>query len=87
MVTTLSATLCSTHKHLGIYLDEKLNFGYHVTEKNAKDNKGIGVIKKLHKVLPRMALLTIYKCFIRPNLNFGDFIYDLPNNGSFCSNI
>ena len=71
---------CSTHKHLGMYLDEKLNFGHHITEKIAKANKGIGVIKKLHNVLPRRALLTIYKCFIRPNLDYGDFIYDQPNN-------
>ena len=78
---------CLTHKHLGMYLDEKLNFGYHITKKIAKANKGIGVIKKLHNVLPRRALLTIYKCFIRPNFDYGDFIYDQPNNGSFCSKI
>ena len=34
-----------------------------------------------------MALLTVYKCFIRPNLDYGDFIYDEPNNDSFCSKI
>ena len=78
---------CSTHKHLGMYLDEKLNFGHHITEKIAKANKGIGVIKKLHNVLPRRALLTIYKCFIRPNLDYGDFTYNQPNNDSFCSKI
>ena len=55
----------STHKHLGIYLAEKLNFGHHITEKIAKANKGIGVIKKLHNVLPHRVLLTIYKYFIR----------------------
>ena len=38
---------CSTHKHLGVYFDEKLNFGHHVTEKIAKAKKSIGVIKKL----------------------------------------
>ena len=76
---------CSTHKHLSMYLDEKLKFGHHITEKNTKANKGIGDIKKIHNVLPRRALLSIYKCFIRPNLDFGDFIYDQPNNGSFCS--
>ena len=64
-----------------MYLDEKLNFGHHITEKITKVNKGIGVIKK--NVLPRRALLTIYKCFIRPNLDYGDFIYGQPNNGSF----
>ena len=78
---------CSTHKHLGMYLDEKLNFGYHITEKIAKSNKGIGVIKKLHNALPHRALLTIYKCFIRPNLDYGDFIYNQPNNGSFFGKI
>ena len=78
---------CSTHKHLGMYLDEKLNFGHHITEKTAKANKGIGVIKKLHGVLSRRALLTIYKCFIRPNLDYDDFIYDQPNNDLFFSKI
>ena len=62
----------STHKHFGMHLDEKQNFVHHVTEKIAKANKGIGVIKKLHYVLPRRALLTIYECFIRPNLDYGD---------------
>ena len=69
---------CSTHKHLGMYLDVKLNFSHHLTEKIGKANKDIGVIKKLHNVLPRRVLLTIYKCSIRPNLDYGDFIYDQP---------
>ena len=29
---------CSTHKHLGIYFDEKLNFGHHINEKIEKAN-------------------------------------------------
>ena len=37
---------CSTvQKHLGVYLDEKLNFNTHITEKIGKASKGIGVIK------------------------------------------
>ena len=31
----ISVACCLTHKHLGMYLDEKLNFGHHVTEKIA----------------------------------------------------
>ena len=38
---------CSTNKHLGMYLDKTLNSGHHITEKIAKANKNIGVIKKL----------------------------------------
>ena len=73
---------CSSHKHSGMCLDEKQNVGHHITEKIANPNNSIGAIKKLHNVLPRRPLLTIYKCFIRPNLDYGDFIYDQPNNDS-----
>ena len=33
--------------------------------------------------LPRNALLTIYKCFIRPHLDYGDLLYDEPNKENF----
>ena len=55
-------------KHLGMQLDEKLNFNHHVKEKITKANKGVGLIHKLAHVLPRQSLLTIYKSFIRLNL-------------------
>ena len=44
--------------------------------------KGIGIIKKLSKTLPWHALITIYKSFVRPHLDYGDIIYDQPNNES-----
>ena len=37
--------------------------------------------------LPREALLRIYKSFVRPNLDYGDIIFDKPNNESFKSRI
>ena len=79
---------CSTvQKYLGVYLDEKLNFNTHITGKISKVSKGIGVIKKLFKSLPRNALLTIYKSFIRPHLDYGDIVYDRPDNESFISKL
>ena len=33
--------------------------------------------------LPRNALLTIYKSFVRPHLDYGDILYDKPNNENF----
>ena len=65
----------SFQKHLGIYLDEKLNFNHHIKEKMTKAMKGIGVIKRLSKMLPQHSLLTIYKSFVRPHLDYGDIIY------------
>ena len=49
--------------------------------------KRIGIIKKLSNVLPRKSLITIYKSFVRPQLDYGDLIYDQPNNESFYQQI
>ena len=45
----------------------------------------IGLIRRLSVNLPRNALLTIYKSFIRPHLDYGDILYDKPSNDNFQS--
>ena len=67
-------------KHLGMLLDSRLNFNEHVQSKMNKCYKIIGLIKKFSIHLPREALLRIYKSFVRPNLDYGDIIFDKPNN-------
>ena len=67
----------SCQKHLGLHLDEKLNFNTHVKEKITKANKGIGVIRKVAHVLPRESLITICKSFVRPPIDYGDIIVNL----------
>ena len=74
-------------KHLGLYLDEKLNFHDHINAKILKANQGIEIIKRLLNALFRESVLTIYKSFIRPHLDYCDIIYDQPNNESFCTKI
>ena len=66
----------SFQKHLGIYLDEKPKFNHHIKEKFTKAMKGIGVIKGLSMILPRHSLLTIYKSFVWPHLDYGDILND-----------
>ena len=45
---------------------------------------GILVIKKNFKQnLTRQSLVTIYKAFLRPLIDYGDIIYDQPQNESF----
>ena len=70
-------------KHLGMLLDSRLNFNEHVQNKTNKCYKIIGLIKNFSIHLPREALLRIYKSFVRPNLDYGDTIFDKPNNESF----
>ena len=77
----------SCQKHLGIYLDEKLNFSNHIKEKISKAIKGVGILRKLYNVLPRNSLITIYKSFIQPHLDYGVITFEQPENESFCPKI
>ena len=73
-IAPVAHTTCQ--KHLDLYLDEKLSFYDHIYVKLSKANKGIGIIKKLSNTLPRNSLLTIYKSFIRLNLDYCEIIFD-----------
>ena len=78
---------CPHEKHLGLILDEKLSFKKHLDDKINKAMKLVGTIRKLNSVLPRFSLLTIYKSFVRPHLDYGDVIYDQPNNQKLIDKI
>ena len=52
-----------------------------------KSYKRIDIIKRSSVNILRDALLRIYKSFIRPHLDYGDIIYDKPNNESFKNKI
>ena len=75
------------NKHLGLVLDSRLDFNEHITNKINKCNKIIVIMKKLSLFLSRKTLLTIYKSFFRPNLDYADKIYDKPFNESFKTKI
>ena len=62
----------SLQKHLGLFLDEKLSLLEQIDVKIKKATVGINLMHKLNLLLPRSSLLTIYKCFIRPHLDYGD---------------
>ena len=70
-------------KHLGVILDVKLTFEGHLKNVFNKTNKTIGLLWKLSNLLPRQALVTTYKAFVRPHLDYGDVLYDQDFNNSF----
>ena len=69
-----------SQKHLGFKLGERLILREHLKDKFAIVNKGIGMLEKLRNYLPRHFLVTPYKAFIQPHLDYADTIYDKPNN-------
>ena len=83
----LAVASCETHKHLGLLLDKRLAFDRHVEEMILRANKGVGLITRLRRYLPRNSLLTIYKALIRPHLDYGDVVYDYPGNASFMQKL
>ena len=52
-------------------------FDEHLISVQSKTNKTIGLLRKLQ------VLITIYKAFVRPHLDYGDILYDQAYNASF----
>ena len=48
-----------------------------------KVNRTVGPLRKFHLILPRHSLVTIYKTFITPHVDYGDVIYNRAFNESF----
>ena len=71
------------HKHLRMILDSNLSYEHHIKSILNKVNKAIGLLRKFQLIFPIHSLITIYKTFIRPHLDYGDVIYDCAFNESF----
>ena len=79
--------LTTKHKHLGMIFDSKLSFDEHLKSALKKIRKTVGLLRKFQGILPRTSLITIYKSFARPHLDYGDIIYDQTFNESFHQRI
>ena len=66
---------------------DTMDFQEHFKDYLSKISKTIGLLRKLRKILPRTPLLTIYKSFIRPHLDYGDIINNKDYNSSFHQNL
>ena len=57
--------MASLQMHLGLILDDKLNFKEHIEKKFCRAMKGISILRKLYHLIPRSAFLTIYSTFFQ----------------------
>ena len=76
-----------SQKHLGIILDNCLSFEEHLRLVFSKINRTIGLSCKLQCLIPRSALLTIYKTFVQPHLDYGGIIHEKVYNSFFHQKI
>ena len=69
------------------FLEEKPTFNDQITSRLTTVNKLISTLRKLYHYMPRDSLVTIYKSFIRPHLDYADVIFDKPSNATFSNRI
>ena len=67
--------------------DSKLSFDEHLKSVLKRISKTVGLLQKLQDIFPRTSLITIYKSFARPHLDYGEIIYDQTFNESFHQRI
>ena len=62
-------------RFLGVIIDDKLNWSYHISAMKMKMSRYIGVMYKLKKYLPLEARLQIYQSFVQPHLNYCSLVW------------
>ena len=64
-------------------LNSKLTFHDHLDIVFTKVRKTTDLLRKLNSILPRAVLVTIFKAFVRPYLDYGGALYDQAFNSAF----
>ena len=73
----------SVHNYLGILLDDKLSYEHNLKFVLKKVSKAVNLLREFQQDLLRQSLITIYKLFILPHLDYGDIVYDWVFHKSF----
>ena len=60
----------SSVNFLGVYIDSKLNWHNHISNLCSQVAKGVGIIGRLKRMLPRNVLRTIYLSLVYPHLSY-----------------
>ena len=72
-----------TSKHLGIVLDARLTSEKNLKVIIIKIDKSERLLRKSQNILPKLVLITIYKAFVRPHLDYSHVIYNKAYNETF----
>ena len=63
------------HKHVGIWLNQKLDWKTHISQLASKANGRMGILRKFKHKLPRSVLNQIYLSFVRPLMEYGGSLF------------
>jgi hypothetical protein len=74
--------IADKHTDLGIIIDSKLLFTFHVNSAVSNSRKILGMIKRFGKGLSVSALITVYIAFVRTKLEYASVIWNSIGKGS-----
>ena len=69
-------TRVTSHKHLGVTLNDTMTWNNHIETVCKKANKKVGLLKRLSRTLPRQVKEVVYSSLIRPVLEYAAVVYD-----------
>ena len=58
------------HKFLGVHIDEKINFGHHISTICSKISRGIGILRRVKPLVPEDVLKQLYYAFIYSHFTY-----------------
>ena len=64
------------YEYLGMILDDKLTMNEYVDVIWKKTNSEIGILAKIRRFISKKTAICIYKCMIRPHLDYIDYVID-----------
>ena len=62
-------------RFLGVIIDKKLDWRKHISLISGKVSRGLGIISKARKYLPRDAIMSLYYSFIYPYLTYCNLVW------------
>ena len=75
-VNNINIGTVNTYEYLGMILDTKLSMNEYVDSMWKKTNSKVGILSKIRRFITEKTAVNIYKCMIRPHLDYIDFVVD-----------
>ena len=66
----------TSYEYLGIVIDDKLAMNDYLDTMSKKTNSKIGILAKIRRFITEKMAIKIYKCMIRPHLDYIDFVVE-----------
>ena len=65
----------TVERDIGVFIDNKLSFDEHISNKINKANSTMGIIRRTYDYLDKFSFLLLYKALVRPHLEYANQVW------------